>query len=41
MDFPSVIPSTRTLSPFASALAEVELVPFWYFVADASLTVTF
>jgi hypothetical protein len=22
-------------------LAEVELVPFWYFVEDASLTVTF
>ncbi|GHO60363.1 hypothetical protein KSB_88380 [Ktedonobacter robiniae] len=36
-----VIPSTRTLSPVVMALAEVELVPFWYVVEDASLTVTF
>jgi hypothetical protein len=35
------VPSTRTLSPFVMALAEVELVPFWYVVEDASSTVTF
>jgi len=35
------VPSTRTLSPFVMALAEVELVPFWYIVEDASSTVTF
>jgi len=35
------VPSTRTLSPFVMALAEVELVPFWYTVEDASSTVTF
>jgi hypothetical protein len=26
---PLVVPSTRTLAPFVTALAEVELVPFW------------
>src|SRR5450755_3749979 len=41
MVVPLVVPSTRTLSPFVMALAEVELVPFWYVVEDASLTVTF
>jgi len=41
MVVPLVIPSTRTSSPVAMALAEVELVPFWYVVEDASLTVTF
>jgi hypothetical protein len=35
------VPSTRTVSPVVIALAEVELVPFWYVVVDASLTVTF
>jgi hypothetical protein len=35
------VPSTRTLSPLVMALAEVELVPFWYVVEDASSTVTF
>jgi hypothetical protein len=29
MVVPLVVPSTRTFSPFAMALAEVELVPFW------------
>jgi hypothetical protein len=38
---PLVVPSTRTLSPFVIALAELELVPFWYVVEDASFTVTF
>jgi hypothetical protein len=41
MVVPLVVPSTRTLWPFVIALAEVELVPFWYVVADVSLTVTF
>ena len=41
MVVPLVVPSTRTFSPFAMVLTEVELVPFWYFVEDASLTVTF
>jgi hypothetical protein len=36
-----VVPSTRTGSPVVTALAEAGLVPFWYVVADASLTVTF
>ncbi|WP_265737804.1 hypothetical protein [Actinacidiphila oryziradicis] len=36
-----VHPSTRTGSPLAMALAEAELVPFWYVVEDASSTVTF
>ena len=38
---PLVVPSTRTVSPVVMALAEVELVPFWYVVEDASSTVTF
>jgi hypothetical protein len=38
---PLVAPSTRTDSPLAMALAEVELVPLWYVVEDASSTVTF
>jgi hypothetical protein len=37
---PLVHPSTRTGSPLAMALAEAELVPFWYVVEDASSTVT-
>jgi hypothetical protein len=40
MVVPLVVPSTRTLSPAVTALAEVAL-PFWYVVEDASLTVTF
>jgi hypothetical protein len=36
-----VVPSTRTGSPVVTALAEAGLVPFWYVVEDASLTVTF
>jgi hypothetical protein len=28
-------------SDFAMALAAIGFVPFWYFVVDASLTVTF
>ena len=36
-----VVPSTRTASPVVMALAEAELVPFWYVVEDASSTVTF
>jgi hypothetical protein len=35
------VPSTRTVSPFLTALAEDEVVPFRYFVEDASSTVTF
>jgi hypothetical protein len=38
---PRVVPSTRTSSPVPMALAEVELVPFWYVVEDTSSTVTF
>jgi hypothetical protein len=38
---PLAVPSTRTGPPVAMALAEAELVPSWYVVADASLTVTF
>jgi hypothetical protein len=41
MVVPLVVPSTRTLSPVVMAPAEVDLVPCWYFVADASSTVTF
>jgi hypothetical protein len=41
MVVPLVVPSTRTCSPVVMALAEVGLVPFWYVVEDASLTVTF
>jgi hypothetical protein len=41
MVVPLAVPSTRTLSPFVIALAELELAPFWYVVEDASFTVTF
>jgi hypothetical protein len=41
MVVPLTVPSTRTDAPAVTALAEAELVPFWYVVADASLTVTF
>jgi hypothetical protein len=41
MVVPLTVPSTRTHSPVVMALAEVELVPFWYVVEDASSTVTF
>jgi hypothetical protein len=41
MVVPLVVPSTRTVSPVVKALAELELVPFWYVVEDALLTVTF
>jgi hypothetical protein len=40
MVVPFVIPSTRTGLPFATALAEAELVRFRYVVEDASVTVT-
>jgi hypothetical protein len=36
-----VVPRTRTVSPVVIALADAELVPCWYVVEDASLTVTF
>ena len=38
---PLVHPSTSTGSFFVMALAEVELVPFWYVVKAPSVTVTF
>ena len=41
MVVPLVVPSTRTLTPFLMALAELELVPLRYFAEDAFLTVTF
>jgi hypothetical protein len=41
MVVPLVVPRTRTLSPVVMALAEAGLVPFWYVVEGASLTVTF
>jgi hypothetical protein len=41
MVVPSVVPSTRTGSPFLMALAEVGLVLFRYVVEDVFLTVTF
>jgi hypothetical protein len=41
MVVPLVVPSTRTSSPVVTALAEIELVPFWYVVEDVSSTVTF
>ena len=41
MVVPLTVPSTRTGSPVVMALAEVELVPFWYVVEDTLLTVTF
>jgi hypothetical protein len=37
---PFVVPSARTVSPFFTALAEVGLVPFLYFVEETFLTVT-
>jgi len=39
-DDPFVVPSARTVSPFFTALAEVGLVPFLYFVEETFLTVT-
>jgi hypothetical protein len=33
------VPSTRMCSPLVTALFEVELVPFWYFVEESSSTV--
>jgi hypothetical protein len=41
MVVPLVVPSTRAVSPVVMALAEAELVPFWYVAEDASSTVTF
>jgi hypothetical protein len=41
MVVPLVVPRTRTGAPLVMALAEAVLVPFWYVVADVSLTVTF
>jgi len=41
MVVPLVVPSTRTVSPGVTALAEVEFVPSWYVVEDVSSTVTF
>jgi hypothetical protein len=38
---PLTVPRTSTLSPFLTALAEIELVPLRYVVEDALLTVTF
>src|SRR4051794_37311777 len=40
MVVPLVVPSTRTLWPFLTAPAEIELVPFRYVVEDVLLTVT-
>ncbi|MGO9487466.1 MAG: hypothetical protein ACLQBB_00380 [Solirubrobacteraceae bacterium] len=37
----SVVPSTRAVLPLLTALADAACVPFSYFVADVSLTVTF
>jgi len=41
MSDPLVHPSTRTGSLFVRALAELELVPFWYVVKAPSVMVTF
>jgi hypothetical protein len=41
MVVPLTVPSTRTLLPLVTALAEVEPVPFRYVVEDALLTVIF
>jgi hypothetical protein len=41
MVVPLVVPSTRADAPFVTELEGAELVPFWYVVEDASLTVTF
>jgi hypothetical protein len=40
MIVPFVVPSTRMVSPLLTALAEVGLVPFLYFVEETLLTVT-
>jgi hypothetical protein len=40
MVVPLVVPRTTTRTPFLMALAELELVPLWYFVEDAFLTFT-
>jgi hypothetical protein len=37
----SVVPSTRAVSPFVTALGDADFVPFSYFVDDVSLIVTF
>jgi hypothetical protein len=37
----SVVPTTRAVLPFVTALADAEFVPLSYLVADVSLTVTF
>jgi hypothetical protein len=36
----SLVPSTRAVLPFLTALADVEFVPFSYVVDDVSLTAT-
>jgi hypothetical protein len=41
MVVPLVVPSTRTGAPFLTAPAEVERVPFRYYVEDVLWTVTF
>jgi hypothetical protein len=41
MVVPLTFPSTRTDAPAVTALAELALVPSWYVVEDASVTVTF
>jgi hypothetical protein len=41
MIVPFVVPSARTVSPLLTALAEVGLVPFLYFVEEIFFTVTF
>jgi hypothetical protein len=41
MVVPLVVPSTRTVLPVVTALAEVERGPFWYVVEAALSTVTF
>ena len=37
----SVVPSTRTVLPLVTALADADFVPFSSVVGDVSLTVTF
>jgi hypothetical protein len=37
----SVVPTTRAVLPFLTALADADFVPFSYVVDDVSLTVTF
>jgi hypothetical protein len=41
MVVPVVVPSTRTLVPFLTAVAEIDFVPLRYFVEEAFVTVTF